>query len=155
MNRLLASGVLSDEERKLARERGEYNGNAARTALEELERHAWLTELGKKFSARFKPIGPALRAIKISAIPMADRVHEMLLTAIGAARHGVAPEPAVAEAIIAGDRTLAIEQLKFDSLAWMEFCISVELQSGQELTPAEIANMRYVSEIEEWLRARL
>lgn len=86
---------------------------------------------------------------------MADRVHEMLLTAIGAARHGVAPEPAVAEAIIAGDRTLAIEQLKFDSLAWMEFCISVELQSGQELTPAEIANMRYVSEIEEWLRARL
>jgi hypothetical protein len=86
---------------------------------------------------------------------MSNHIRDMLLVAIGAARYGVAPEPAVAEAIIAGDRTKRIDQLKFDSLAWMEFCISVELQSGQELTPADVANMRYLFEIEEWLRARL
>jgi hypothetical protein len=40
-------------------------------------------------------------------------------------------------------------------LAWMEFCISVELQSGQELTPADVDEMRYVFQIEQWLRARL
>jgi len=48
-----------------------------------------------------------------------------------------------------------LDALEFDSLAWMEFCISVELQSGQELTPAQIGDMRYFFEIEEWLRARM
>jgi hypothetical protein len=48
-----------------------------------------------------------------------------------------------------------IDQLRFDSLAWMEFCISIELQSGQALTPEDIENMRYMFEIEEWLRAKL
>jgi hypothetical protein len=86
---------------------------------------------------------------------MSDQIRDMMLVAIGAARYGVAPAPAIADAVVAGDRTMKIDQLKFDSLAWMEFCISVELQSGQELTPADIANMRYVFEIEEWLSARL
>jgi len=50
---------------------------------------------------------------------------------------------------------MTIEQLGFDSLAWLEFCISVEIQSGQEITPADITKMRYIFEIENWLRARL
>ena len=86
---------------------------------------------------------------------MDNPIRDILLTAVSAARHGVPPDPAIARAIAGGDRALRIDQLKFDSLAWMEFCISVELQSGQELTPADIANMRYVFEIEEWLSARL
>jgi len=86
---------------------------------------------------------------------MADQIRTLLLTAIGAARYGDAPAPALANAILSGDRTTRIDQLGFDSLAWMEFCISVELQSGRELTPADIDGMRYVFEIEEWLRARL
>jgi hypothetical protein len=86
---------------------------------------------------------------------MADPIHAMMLAAIGAARYGVAPEPALANAILSGDHTMRIDRLEFDSLAWMEFCISVELQSGQELTPADIETMHYVFEIEEWLRARL
>ena len=65
------------------------------------------------------------------------------------------PDPALAEAVIVGDRQLRIDQLHFDSLAWMEFCISIELQSGQALTPEDIENMRYMFEIEEWLRAKL
>jgi hypothetical protein len=86
---------------------------------------------------------------------MADRVHLMLLTAFGAARYGDPVEPTVARVILSGDRTMRIDQLGFDSLAWMEFCISIELQSGKELTPADLEPMRFVFEIEEWLRTRL
>ena len=86
---------------------------------------------------------------------MADQVRDVLLTAIRAGRHGAPPPPPLARAIAEGSRDLTLEQLDFDSLAWMEFCISVELQSGQELTPAHVDEMRYVFQIEEWLRARL
>lgn len=86
---------------------------------------------------------------------MSDSVRDVLLGAISAARYGAPPPPAIAAAIAAGDRETRLDQLRFDSLAWMEFCISVELQSGQELTPEDITNMQYLFEIEEWLRARL
>ena len=85
---------------------------------------------------------------------MPDRVREILLAGIDAARYGGPPDPVVNAAIVSGDRSLTIAQLKFDSLAWMEFCIAVELQSGQELNPDAIERMRYVFEIEDWLRAR-
>jgi acyl carrier protein len=86
---------------------------------------------------------------------MADHIRIMLLAALSAGRFGHAPAVHVREAVVAGDRELRTDQLGFDSLAWMEFCISVELQSGQELTPEDVENMSYVYEIEEWLRARL
>jgi hypothetical protein len=86
---------------------------------------------------------------------MADKVREVLLTAVRAGRHGALPPQALAQAIAEGSRELTTEQLDFDSLAWMEFCISVELQSGQELTPADVDEMRYVFQIEDWLRSRL
>lgn len=84
-----------------------------------------------------------------------DQIREMLLAALGAARYGFPPGPSISQAIVAGDRGLTLDQLEFDSLAWMEFCISVELQSGQELTPAHIDGMQYFFEIEEWLHARV
>ena len=87
--------------------------------------------------------------------PMSDRVRDIMMAAFRAARYGLPPEPLLAQAVVMGDKELAIDQLKFDSLAWMEFCISVELQSGQELTPVDIEEMRYVFEIEEWLRGRI
>jgi hypothetical protein len=86
---------------------------------------------------------------------MSDRVRDMLLVALGAGQHGATPADHIAEAVKVGDRQLRIDQLHFDSLAWMEFCISIELQSGQALTPEDIENMRYMFEIEEWLRAKL
>lgn len=86
---------------------------------------------------------------------MADNVRQILLTAVRAGRYGTLPPPSLAQAIAEGSRSMMTEQLDFDSLAWMEFCISVELQSGQELTPADIGDMRYFFQIEEWLRARL
>lgn len=48
MHRLIRSSALSDEEAKIALERGQFNGDAARNAIVELDRHARLTELGKK-----------------------------------------------------------------------------------------------------------
>ena len=86
---------------------------------------------------------------------MTDKVREVLLTAVCAGRHGDTPPPSLAQAIAEGRRDLTTDRLEFDSLAWMEFCISVELQTGQELTPAHIDRMRHFFEIEEWLRARL
>ena len=85
---------------------------------------------------------------------MADKVREVLLVAVRAGRHGTAIPPPLAQAIAEGSPALTTDQLDFDSLAWMEFCISVELQSGQELTPADVEEMRYVCQIEQWLRAR-
>ena len=48
MNRLIASGALSEAEAKLALERRDSNGQAARNSIEELDRHARLTALGEK-----------------------------------------------------------------------------------------------------------
>jgi hypothetical protein len=86
---------------------------------------------------------------------MQDQIHEILLAAISAARYGVPPDLSIVQAIVDGNRGLRIDELKFDSLAWMEFCISIELQSGQELTPVDIEGMHYVFQIEAWLRARV
>lgn len=85
---------------------------------------------------------------------MPDKIRDMLLAACSAARYGTPLEPSFAQAIASGDRSLTIDQLKFDSLAWMEFCIFVELQSGRELTPIDIEGMHYVFEIADWLYAR-
>ena len=83
------------------------------------------------------------------------QIREMLMAALCAARYGKPPAPAIGQAVLSGDRELMLDQLDFDSLAWMEFCISVELQSGQELTPAHIDRMRYFFEIEDWLHERV
>ena len=85
---------------------------------------------------------------------MGDPIRDIMLIAVSAARNGDPPDPSIVAAIASGDHTLKIDQLKFDSLAWMEFCISVELQSGRELTPVDIEAMSHVFEIEDWLRTR-
>ena len=84
-----------------------------------------------------------------------QQIRAILLTALKDAQHGLPPGTSITQSVVEGDRGLTLDALEFDSLAWMEFCISVELQSGQELTPAQIVDMRYFFEIEEWLRARV
>jgi len=85
---------------------------------------------------------------------MVSQIRDILLNAVSAARYGVPPKTRIAEAIAGGDRQLTLDELEFDSLSWMEFCISVELQSGQELSPLDIERMDYVFQIEDWLRNR-
>jgi acyl carrier protein len=84
-----------------------------------------------------------------------DGIRKILLTAFSAAQYGIPPQPGFAQAIVSGDRGLTLDALGFDSLAWMEFCISVEMQSGLELTPGDLIDMRYMFEVEEWLGARI
>lgn len=86
---------------------------------------------------------------------MSDDIRKLLQIAVEAGRLGSPRSEKLAQAILEGDRYLTTNELRFDSLAWMEFCISVELQSGLELTPADIAAMTHFYQIEEWLRARL
>lgn len=86
---------------------------------------------------------------------MSDDIRKVLQVAVEAGRIGLPQSEKFARAIVEGDRYLTTDQFHFDSLAWMEFCISVELQSGLELTPADIAAMTHFYQIEEWLRARL
>jgi hypothetical protein len=86
---------------------------------------------------------------------MTETLRATLMAAVEAAKNGQSPAPEVADAIAAGGRDLELDKLGFDSLAWMEFCISIELNSRLELTPEHIAGMTYFFEIEEWLRARL
>jgi hypothetical protein len=88
-------------------------------------------------------------------VGMPEKIREMLLVALSDALYGAALEPSLIQAVASGDRALTIDQVEFDSLAWMEFCISVEGRSGQELTPVHIVSMQYFFEIEEWLRARV
>ena len=86
---------------------------------------------------------------------MADRVRDIILQAITAARYGVPPPPALSQALSEGNRELTLDNLQFDSLGWTEFCIAIELQSGQELTPLIAESMHYMFEVEDWLRQRM
>jgi len=86
---------------------------------------------------------------------MTDRAREILLAAVRAGRFGSPPDSTMATAIRDGSRVLKLDKLDFDSLAWMEFCISVELQSGLDLAPSDIEEMQFTFQIEDWLRARL
>lgn len=92
---------------------------------------------------------------RVSSTDSRQAIRAMLLGAIKAAKYGVPPEATIAKSVTAGDRNLTLDAFEFDSLAWMEFCIAVESQSGEELTPEVIIGMRYFFEIEEWLRARI
>lgn len=45
------------------------------------------------------------------------------------------------EAFRAGDGRFAISSLEIDSLAWMELCIAIEINTGVTLTPADLAGL--------------
>ena len=86
---------------------------------------------------------------------MTDRAQDVLLAALRAGRFGSPPDAGMASSIRQGNRELTLDSLKFDSLAWMEFCIAVELQSGLDLAPSDIEEMQYLYQVEDWLRERL
>jgi hypothetical protein len=83
------------------------------------------------------------------------QVRLLLLAAIRAANHGVPADTGIAAAVTKGDRELSLDAFEFDSLAWMEFCIYIEAETGADLTPAEIVDMRRLCEIEDWIYERV
>jgi hypothetical protein len=44
-----------------------------------------------------------------------EQIREMLVAALCAARYGKPPPPAIAQAVLAGDRGLTLDRLEFDS----------------------------------------
>lgn len=75
----------------------------------------------------------------------------ILLAGVTAAQNGAPPAPNVAAAILAGGSTLRLEDLNFDSLGWMEFCISIELQTGVELTPDVLSSLETLADVAGWI----
>ena len=48
-----------------------------------------------------------------------------------------------------------LAKLEMDSLADMEFCISIELSTGVTLLPAQLSALVCTDAIEEWIRGKL
>ncbi|WP_020181407.1 phosphopantetheine-binding protein [Methylopila sp. M107] len=79
---------------------------------------------------------------------------EIVAAAVRAGQFDAPADEALDRAIASG-ADVPFEKLDFDSLGWMEFCISVELESGLELTPTLVSGMRSLHDVEAWLAARL
>lgn len=86
---------------------------------------------------------------------MTKELRQVILSAVQAGKNGVDPGPFLTQSVLGGSLNLTLEELDFDSLGWMEFCISIEMDTGLELTPLHVEKMRRLIEVEEWLRARL
>jgi acyl carrier protein len=86
---------------------------------------------------------------------MSDRARAIILTAVKAGRASGLLAPDVERAIEERQAGLRLDALGLDSLGWMEFCISVELESGLELALDDVGRMELISEIENWVRTRL
>jgi hypothetical protein len=78
----------------------------------------------------------------------------ILAIAVRAAQNGAPPAPNIAAAIVAGGSMLRLEDLDFDSLGWMEFCISIELQTGAELTPDILSSLATLADVADWIAVR-
>lgn len=83
-----------------------------------------------------------------------SKVRDIVLTAITAGLYDAPVDPLLRRRIEAGE-PVKLEELGFDSLGWMEFCISVELQTRLELLTSDIESMATLADIEGWLRERL
>ena len=70
----------------------------------------------------------------------------VLIEAITAAKANFPPDDPLIAAIQQGGRDIKLTDLNFDSLAWMEFCISVELATGAELTPEHLEHLETLGE---------
>ena len=91
------------------------------------------------------PARPALSTAKLGAI---------LLLAVTAAENGIEPIPVRIAAIRSGGDGIRMADLDYDSLGWMEFCISVELQTGAELTPDLLGQFDTLADVAAWIAAR-
>jgi acyl carrier protein len=76
-----------------------------------------------------------------------------LLAAVTAAQNGIAPTKKVTSAIKAGGSDVRLDDLGFDSLGQMEFCISIELQTGAELTPDLLFDLSTLADVSNWVAA--
>lgn len=81
-------------------------------------------------------------------------LRDTLIEAVTAARNGTPPATDLRDAILSG-APVPLARLGFDSLATMEFCISVELQTGAELTPEVLDGLETMDAVADWIRSRV
>ena len=77
----------------------------------------------------------------------------VLIEAITAAKANFPPNDSLIEAVQQGGKDIKLTDLNFDSLAWMEFCISVELATGAELTPEQLKHFETLCDVSTWISA--
>lgn len=146
---LVAPDDLEDLAYYIARNRG-----AAERGMDLLTRELQPTPAGSEVfdaltaywqGADTVPARPALSTAKLGAI---------LLLAVTAAENGIEPTPVRIAAIRSGGDGIRMADLDYDSLGWMEFCISVELQTGAELTPDLLGQFDTLADAAAWIAAR-
>ena len=80
-------------------------------------------------------------------------MESVLIEAITAAKHNFPPDDPLAKAISQGALEIKLSDLNFDSLAWMEFCISIELNTGAELTPDHLEKFETLTDVAAWIES--
>lgn len=85
---------------------------------------------------------------------MNSKTASILMAALTAAKNGFPPDRELESEIRKGGTAVKLLDLNFDSLAWMEFCICIELETGAELTPDLLDDMESLHDVAEWLNAR-
>ena len=76
---------------------------------------------------------------------------DIIKRALAAAEFGEEPDDALLEALQNGNLDYPIEDLEYDSLQTMEFCISIELSTGAQFTEAVFSNCKTLTDVATWL----
>jgi hypothetical protein len=84
-----------------------------------------------------------------------DRARVVVLEALTSSTYGRFDDVAVGERSLDWPLCESVASLGLDSLAVMEFCISVELQSGLELTPDLLDSLGTLEEVVNWIAERI
>lgn len=82
------------------------------------------------------------------------RARKIVRLALVAAAYGTPNESQTDTQDSAGPNAVPLASLELDSLAIMEFCISIELQSGLEVTPEVLASLTTVEDVVDWICVR-
>jgi len=77
----------------------------------------------------------------------------ILIEAITAGKHNFPLNDQLASAILQDANEIKLSGLNFDSLAWMEFCISIELNTGVELTPDHLEKFETLADVAAWIKS--
>lgn len=69
----------------------------------------------------------------------AARIRQVLVDGLEIGSVALIYEPSVRAPFLAGAADVPLEQLEMDSLARMELCIAIEVETGVALTPDDLA----------------
>ncbi|BBK39919.1 hypothetical protein STAQ_49970 [Allostella sp. ATCC 35155] len=71
-----------------------------------------------------------------------ERVRQILVDALEIGSVAAIYEPAIRGPFLSGEDDLSFDRLDMDSLARMELCIAIEVETGVSLTPDDLDSFR-------------